>query len=129
MPIRNKKGLTHNQQLNELQYSPAVFKYNVAADTSTAAVAFVAPFAMEIFDIIVNAQATSGSGTITPRKGATDAMCTAIACATDGVVSHMAAGTVVANAARLILAKGDSVYVIANGSTDRGIVTFMAARL
>jgi hypothetical protein len=129
MPSRNKKGLTPNQQLNELQYSPAVFKYDVAADTTTAAVAFVAPFAMQIVDISVTAQATSGSGTITPRKGATDAMCTAITCATDGAVSRLAAGAVVANAARLILAKGDSVYVIANGSTDRGVVTFWAVRL
>ena len=129
MPKRDRKGLTPNQQLNELQYSPAVFQYKVAADTTTAAVAFVAPFAMEIFEVVVNAQAASGSGTITPRKGATDAMCTAITCAVDGAVSRLSAGTVVANAARLILAKGDSVYVIANGSTDRGIVTFQAVRL
>jgi hypothetical protein len=114
--------------MDELQYSPAVFKYDITADTTTAQAAFVAPFAMQIVDIAVLAQATSGGGTVTPRKG-TDAMCTAIAMATDGAVARLAAGAVVANAARLILAKGDTVNVITNGANDRGIVTFTAVRL
>ena len=129
MPARAKTGrLTANQQLDELQYSPAIFKYDISADTSTAKAAFVAPFAMQIVDITVNCQATVSNGTVTPRK-ATDAMCTAIACATDGVVSRLAAGTVVANAARLILAKGDTVNVITANAGDRCIVTFLAVRL
>ena len=129
MPARNKAGLlTANQQLNELQTSPAVFTRAITADTTTASVAFIAPFAMQIVDITVIAQATSGGGTVTPRKGA-DAMCTAIAMATDGAVTRLGAGAVVANAARLILAKGDTVNVITAGATDRGIVTFTAVRL
>jgi hypothetical protein len=130
MPARSRTGqLTPNQQIDELnQYSPVIIKYDVAADTSAATAAFVAPFPMQITDIHVIAQATSGGGTITPRKGA-DAMCTAIACATDGAVSRLAAGAVVANAARLILAKGDTVNVIANGAADRGIVVFTGVRV
>jgi len=129
MPGRAKTGrLTANQQLDELQYSPAVFKYDVTADATTSPTAFVAPFACQVVDVTVIAQATSGGGTITPKKG-TDAMCTAIACATDGAVARMAAGAVVANKAFLILAKGDTVKVTAAGAADRGIVVFMAVRL
>jgi hypothetical protein len=129
MPARNLKGQTPNQQLNDLnQYSPVIVTYDVASDHSTAKPAFVAPFPMRIVDIIVAAQATSGSGSITPRKG-TDAMCTAIGCATDGAVARFAAGAVVANKAFMVLAKGDTVNVIANGSTDRGIVTFIGVRV
>jgi len=130
MPAFTRKGVTRVQTVNELnQYSPIVVNYAVTADTTTAAVAFYAPCAMQLVDVSVLAQATSGGGTITPRKGATDAICTAIACATDGAVARMAAGAVVANAARTILAKGDAVYVIAAGAADRGIVTFTGVRV
>ena len=129
MPALNNQPKTANQQINDLnQYGALVFKYDVAVDTSTAKAAFVAPFPMQILDIGVLAQATSGGGTITPRKGA-DAMCTAIACATDGAMTRMSAGAVVANAARLILAAGDTVNVIAANAADRGIVTFWAVRV
>jgi hypothetical protein len=130
MPARlRRKDVTQNQQLEELdQYSPIVIKYAVTADATTALTAFIAPVAMQILDISVLAQATSGSGTLTPQKGA-DAMCTAITCATDGSVGRMAAGAVVANAARLTLAKGDTVKVAANGAADRGIITFIGIRV
>lgn len=130
MPSRTRVGqLTPNEQLNELnQYSPFILRFPVTVDSTTAKAAFVAPFPMQILDVLVLAQATSGGGTITPRKGA-DAMCTAIACATDGALTRMSAGAVVANAARLILAKGDTVNVIAAGAADRGIVTFIGVRV
>jgi len=103
-----------------------------AAAFSAAPVAvFTAPFAMRIDDIIVNAQATEGSGVVTPTKG-TDAICTAIACAADGAVTHMSAGAVVANKARLVLAAGDIVNVQASGGTAtniRGIVTVLGHRI
>lgn len=132
MPARSRVDVTPNEQLNELNaYSPVVFTYAVAADTSTAATAFVAPFPMRILDIIVKANATNASGTIVPRKG-TDAMCTGIACATDGAVSRLSAGAVVANDARLSLTTGDTVTVISSGGTaanTRGFVTFVGVRL
>ncbi len=129
MPALKNQPKTANEQINDInQYGALVIKFDVTVDTSTAKAAFVAPFPMQILDVTVLAQATSGGGTITPRKGA-DAMCTAIACATDGAVARMAAGATVANAARLILATGDTVNVIAANAADRGIVTFLAVRV
>ena len=77
--------------LKETQdYAPVIISYDITADATDAPTAFVAPFAMRIVDIIVWAKATVDGGAITPQKGA-DAMCTAIACATDGAVTHMSA--------------------------------------
>lgn len=92
---------------------------------------FTAPFAMRIDDVIVNAQATEGSGVATIYK-ATDAICTAIACAADGAVTHMSAGATAANKARLVLAGGDVVNVQASGGTAaniRGIITVLGHRV
>ncbi len=115
--------------LKETQdYAPVIFEYNVTADATGAPTAFTAPFAMRIVDIIVWAKATVEGGAITPLKGS-DAMCTAIACATDGAVTHMSAGAVVANAARLTLAAGDVVKVDAANADDRGTVTFIGIRV
>lgn len=117
------------ESIRETQlYAPVIFRHKVTADATGAPTAFVAPFAMEIAEVIVQAQATVGGGTITPLKG-TDAMCTAIACAVDGAITYMSAGAVVANAARLILAAGDVVKVDAANAGDRGIITFIGARL
>ena len=132
MPRLNGSPKTGNQQTNELnQYSPVVINFAVAADASTAVNAFVAPFPMRILDIIVKANATNGSGTLVPSKGA-DAMCTGITCAADGAVSRLAAGALVANDARLTLATGDQVKVQSVGGTasaTRGFVTFIGIRV
>ncbi|MDY0274798.1 MAG: hypothetical protein RBR42_05070 [Desulfomicrobium sp.] len=110
----------------QLGASLAAFQYDIVSAANTAAqVAFVAPFPMRIVDIIVEATATSSSGTVTPKKG-TVAMCTAITCATDKAISHVTVGAV---ASALTLAKGDVVNVQTNGSDDRGLVTFVAVRL
>ena len=132
MPRLTRKDLTGNQLLNELnQYSPVVIAYEADSDHTAAKQAFVAPFAMRILDVLVKANATNASGTLVPRKGA-DAMCTGITCAADGAVSRMVAGAVVANDARLTLAKGDVVNIISTGGTvaaTRGHVTFIGVRL
>lgn len=132
MPMLKRRDKTGNQQLNELsQYSPVVITYAADSDHSTAKAAFKAPFPMRILDIIVGAKATNASGTLVPQKG-TDAMCTGITCAADGAVSRLAAGAVVANDARLILAKGDTVNIQSVGGTaenTRGHVTFIGVRL
>lgn len=104
---------------------------SAAAFSAAAAAIFTAPYAMRIIDVIVNAQATEGSGTAQILKG-TDQICTAIACATDGAVTHMSAGAVVANKARLVLAAGDVVSAQAAGGTAtniRGIITVVGQRL
>jgi hypothetical protein len=54
-------------------------------------------------------------------------MCTAIACATDGTVIHMSAGTTTET--NLVLAAGDTVNVDAANAADRGIVTFIGIRV
>lgn len=108
-------------------YQVVGFSYTVAADATGNPTAFTAPFAMRIVDVIVQATATSASGTILPYKNGTGAMCTAIACATDGAVTHMSAGTT--TEANLVLAAADTVTVDANGANDRGIVTFIAVRV
>lgn len=132
MPARTRKGQTANQLLNDLEaYSPIVINYAVTADATTAQTAFVAPYAMRIIDIMVKANATNASGTLVPRKGA-DAMCTGITCAADGAISRMVAGAVVANDARLVLAKGDTVVVISVGGTTaatRGYVSFIGTKI
>jgi hypothetical protein len=124
--------ITPNQKLDELDvYSPVIINYNADSDHTSAKQAFVAPFAMRIVDIIVKANATNGSGTLVPRKGA-DAMCTGIVCAADGVVSRLAAGATVANDARLSLVAGDIVNIISSGGTaanTRGFVSFIAVRV
>jgi hypothetical protein len=129
MPAPTFRGKTRVQLANETNaYGPVVFKFAITVDSTVAKAAFVAPFAMQILDITVLAQATSGGGTVTPRKGV-DAMCTAIGMATDGTVTRFAAGAVVANAARLTLAAGDTVNIITAGAADRGIITFTGVRV
>ena len=108
-------------------YSPVIFKKDITgAANSTPLAAFTAPFAMQIVDIIVQATATVSNGTVTPKKG-TDTICTAIACAADGAVTHMSAGTTAP--ARLILAAGDVVNLVTANANDRGIVTIIGIRL
>ena len=128
MPRRNKsKALTAKQTLD---LAPAIISYTIGADATGAPVAFRAPCDLYIVDIIVEARATSGAATVSPiNAGAagsgTDIMCTAIACAADGAVTHMSAG---ADDTKLILAKGDYVKVDASASDVRGRVTFIAER-
>ena len=102
-----------------------------SADFSTASAIFVAPYAMRIVDVIVEAHATEGSGTAKILKG-TDEICTAIACAADGAVTHMSAGATVATVARRLLAAGDTVNVQAAGGTAaniKGRITVIALRV
>jgi len=106
-------------------YAPVIFAYAITADATGNPTAFTAPFAMQIDDIHVIATATSGGGTVIPKKG-TDAICTEIACATDGALARMAAGV---DDTKLVLAAGDTVGVDANGAADRGIVVFIGHRL
>ena len=106
--------------------APVVFEYAITADASDGDLtAFTAPFAMRLTDITVRATATEGDGTVTPKKG-TDAMCTAITCAVDKVVTSWSEGV---EAAHILLAAGDEVKVETNGADDRGVVTFTGVRL
>ena len=122
------------QKINERQ-TGGVTAYTLdksAAAFSAAAVAvFTVPYAMRIIDVIVTACATEENGAFTVYKG-TDAIGTAIACAADGAVTHMSAGAVVANKARMVLAAGDVINAQAVGGTAtniRGIVTVVCQSL
>ena len=122
------------QKINERQ-TGAVVAFTLdksgAAFNAAAAPVFTAPYAMRIIDVIVTGCAAQNDGAVTVYKG-TDAICTAIACAADGAVTHMSAGADVANKARMVLAAGDVINAQAVGGTAeniRGIVTVVCQSL
>lgn len=81
------------------------------------------PFDMYLIDVIVQATATSTSGTVQLRK-ATTAITNAIAMATDNTIAR--AGTI--DDTRSTLLTTDSLNVLTNGSGDRGIVVLIGYR-
>lgn len=82
-----------------------------------------APFALEVINVIAQARATSGSGTVKLTDGTND-ISDAIAMATDK--TSIKAGTI--DDVYSTLAKGDSLQVVSNGANDRGLVTVVAVR-
>jgi hypothetical protein len=109
-------------------YQPIIIEKAITSTAASAVVAFVAPYAMRIVDVIVRATATKTNGALQPLKAASG-MCTAIACAADGAVTHMSTGAVAAN---LLLAAGDTVNLIATGDAAAevvGVVTFVAVQV
>ena len=101
------------------------------ANFSTAVALFTAPFAMRIVDVLAEAHATEGSGSVKVMKATTE-ICTAVVCAADGVVSHMVAGANNATRAQRLLAAGDVINVQAAGGTAaniKGRVTVLAVRV
>lgn len=123
------------QKINE-RITGGVVAYTLdksaGAFNAAAVPVFTAPFAMRIIDVIVTGQVTETNGAVTVYKG-TDAIGTAIACAADGAVSHLAAGVAVANKALMVLAAGDVVNAQVTAGTDatlvRGIVTVVCQAL
>ncbi len=110
-------------------YAPILIEAEIAADSTGNPTVFTAPYAMRVTDIDVLAYATSGGGTLSPYKNGNLLMCTAIACAVDGVKTRMSAGAVVANRAYLTLAAGDTITVDAANAADRGVISFWARRI
>ena len=109
-------------------YHPLIFEKAITSTAATAVLAFTAPYAMRVVDVIVRATATKTNGALQPLKAASG-MCTAIACAADGAVTHMSAGAVAAN---LLLAQGDLVNLIATGDAAAevvGVVTFICVKV
>jgi len=123
------------QKINERQTGSVVaytLDKSAAAFNAAAVAVFTVPYAMRIIDVIVTACATEENGAVTVYKG-TDAIGTAIACAADGAVTHISAGVVVANKARMVLAAGDVVNAKVTAGTDAtkvlGIVTVVCQSL
>jgi len=111
------------------------FSKEFSADFATAAAAiFTAPFAMQIVDVIVEARAAATNGTVKIMKATTE-ICTAIACAADGAVTHMSAGATAATEAQRILAAGDVINAQAASSTageavkELALITVIGVRL
>lgn len=123
------------QKINERQTGGVVaftLDKSAAAFSEAAVEVFTAPYAMRIIDVIVTACATEANGAVTVYKG-DNAIGTAIDCATDGAVTHISAGVVVENKARMVLAAGDVINAQATGGTAvadvRAIVTVVCQSL
>ena len=98
--------------------------YAIVADLTGGLDAIQCPFAVEILDVIVQARATSGSGTVTAQKGG-NAITDAIVMAVDTTVVR--AGTL--DVAYSLLAEGQYINLVTNGAADRGLVTVIARRI
>lgn len=121
----NANPISQKTSLGDALYlAPVYITADISADASSTAVSFTIPFACEVIDIIVQARATSGSGTATVRK-ATTAISDAMVMAVDTTIVR--AGTI--DDAQSTLAAGDDVNVITNGANDRGTVTLVCRRL
>ena len=122
------------QKINERQTGGVVaftLDKSAAAFNAAAAAVFTAPYAMRIIDVIVTGCAAVEGGTAKIMKG-TNEICTAIACAADGAVTHISAGVAVANKAHMVLAAGDVINAqAAGGSAEniRGIITVVCQSL
>ena len=104
-------------------YGLVVLTKAITAD-ATGEVAVDIPFAVEVIDVIVQARATVGGGTMTLKKGAT-AITNAIVCAVDTTITR--AGTI--DDAQSTLAAGDTVTIDAANAGDRALVSILCRRL
>ena len=100
-----------------------VLTCDITAD-ATGEKAVTIPFACQVLFVIVEARATSGSGTATLKKGAT-AITDAIIMAVDKAVT--VSGTI--DDGQSTLAAGDTVTVDANGANDRGLVSIVVKKV
>lgn len=100
-----------------------VLSVNITAAANSTAATISVPFACEVVDVVVQARATSGSGTATLRK-TTTAITNAIVMDTDLAITR--AGTI--DDAQSTLAAGDNLNVITAGANDRGLVSVFVRR-
>jgi hypothetical protein len=112
------------EEIIEIQDSALYFiDIPITAAANSTPVSVNAPFDCEIVDVIVQARATSGSGTATLRSG-TNAITDAIAMATD--TAKVLAGNI--DDTYSILSEGDAINVITAGANDRGLVTVVVKK-
>jgi hypothetical protein len=119
--------ITAGKILKDFQdYGMVSFRKAITADATSGVNVFDSlgvPFDIEIIDIVVQARATSGSGTVQLSDG-TNNISDAVAMATDTNITR--AGTL--NDAYSALTKGDQLILTTNGAADRGFVTIVAVR-
>ncbi len=110
------------QLLNEL---PDIIQKEITADASAGLKIYDgnAPCGFEIFDVIVQARDTSGSGSAKLTDGTNDITDT-IACDTDKVIAR--AATI--DDAYSTIAKGGSLVIVTNGAADRALVTILVKK-
>ena len=111
-------------ELYDASFSGLYYLYASIKGDATGELAVTVPFACEIMDVIVQARATSGSGTLTLKAGA-NAITDAIVCAVDTTITR--AGTI--NDIYSTLASGATVTVDANGANDRGYMTIVVRKV
>lgn len=97
--------------------------YEVAADLTGGLDAIRCPFDLEVLDVIAQARATSGSGTVTARK-VTDDISSAVVMAADKAIER----TVSIDIAYSLFTEGQYINLVTAGAADRGLVTVVARR-
>jgi hypothetical protein len=116
---------SHVKELED--YAPAFLYKGIIADATAGIDVFDsdgAPFQLEIIDIIVQARATSASGTVKLTDGTND-ISDAIIMATDKAMTK--AGTL--DDAYTLIDAGGALKLVTNGATDRGLVTIVGRKL
>lgn len=123
-PVRQQVAL--GTEIKDIQdkaaYAPIFIKVSITAD-ATAGQSVSIPYAFELVDVIVQARATSTSGTVQVRKSTT-AITDAIIMATDTNITR--AGTI--NDAQSTILTTDSINVITHGAGDKGLVILVGYR-
>lgn len=110
------------QLLNEL---PDIIQKEIIID-GTAGIKIYdsnAPCGFQIFDVIVQARVTSGSGSVKLTDGTND-ITDAIDCSTDKTIAR--AGTIDNDYSEI--AKNGSLVLVTNGIADRGLVTILVKK-
>lgn len=95
----------------------------IAAD-ATGGQTVTVPYDLKVIEIIVQCTAANGSGTLTLRQGTT-AISDAMICAVDKVIVR--AGTL--DDDETTITTSESINVIANGASDRGIMYIIGLRV
>jgi hypothetical protein len=108
---------------DRLAATPVVVRVVVDAAANATAKTFNIPYDMYLVDVVVQSNATSGSGTLTVRTGTT-AISDAIACATNHALDRAAT----LDDAQVTLTASTTYNVIANGANDRGTVYLIGMR-
>ena len=127
--ILNNHNPTYQQmQLgDELYFANVYGLYYITKTISTDAtgeLAVTIPFACEILDVEVQANAASVAGTLTLKAGS-NAITDAIICAVDTTI--VKAGTI--DDTYSTLAAGATVTVDAHGAGDKGLMTILVRRV
>ena len=111
-------NLTSDQVIN----LPAALPFVIGVN-ATGGIDFTVPFDCTVYDVVVQASGSSGSGTVLLSNG-TDAVTNAIVMASDKAITR--AGTI--DAAYSSFIAGDSFTFTTHGAADKGFVKLMVLK-